>query len=512
MSFTTTEKDCTTCPSFLTASEAQSFFKMPSIRVPMCARFGYVMGIPSGTIKEGEASEAVTKHWASKCADHEKPAPSVPTPQWQPALFMPDTAALQTPENDTTCASCLDCSNLFVATGMGVTGCKPRGIVVHPERVVEEAAGCAWRNTKALGTSVTFLKPKMMPWFEAPVTVTKKRKPATTAALFTTIDPTASDSDAPVAPEDADKFRAWRKIETTRGKEIFIPIFRTDYFPEDRQALIPTRGAGDGDPSLYVDHSGLMEKFAIVSYKRDMMLTLVGEPGSGKTEGVRWLAWQMNAPFVRLNYNEFSEPEQFVGQMGVKQGNTLAEPGLLPINWELPCFLLSDEWNLPQEGIQQIYRSMNDASRSLQLYDRTFHRHDLCFHLTAINPAYDFRNIGAKELASADVRRLSYHFMPKPDKPTAKAIIIEAVRRVDDDVLPSAVVDAIMKISDDLQEASKQGKLPHHWTLSQDVKVARLALDFDLVTAYRIAYLDFVDPDTSATILSVIKSMIPAGL
>lgn len=511
MSFTTDEKDCTTCPSFLTAEEARSFFGLPSIRVPMCAKFGYVMGKPVSSALNGEASEPVTKHWADKCAEYGKAAPASPTPNFQPVIFMPDTASLEKAENDTTVTSCLDCQNYFVAHNMGVAGCKPRGIILHDERLTQDASGCAWRNREPDTSKYRVMSPKLMPWFEVPVTVVRKRKPTATA-LFSTIDPVDSASDAPVAESMKDSIKAWRKVETSRGKEVFVPIFRTEFFSEERRELIPKRGAGDGDPSLYVDHSGLLEKFAIVSYKRDMMLTLVGEPGSGKTEGARWLAWQMNAPFVRLNYNEFSEPEQFVGQMGVKDGSTLVEPGELPLNWVQPGFLLSDEWNLPQEGIQQIYRSMNDASRSLKLYGQNFIRHDYCFHLTAINPAYDFRNIGAKELASADVRRLSYHFMPTPDVKTSKAIIIEAVRRVDDEVLSSATVDAILKISEDLKESSKQGKLPHHWTLSQDVKVARLAVDFDLVSAYRIAYFDFVDPQTSEMHLTMIKSSIPAGL
>lgn len=511
MSFTTDEKDCAECPSFLTAGEARNFFSMPSIRTPMCARFGYVMGKPQRTVYDGEASEPVTKHWAEKCAEFGKPAPATATAAFQPVIFMPDTPSLEKAENDTTVTSCSDCQNYFVADGTGMSGCKPRGTIIFDERRTQDASGCVWRNREPDPTKYRVVKAKFMPWFEAPVKVTRKRKP-TGSALFTTINPVDSESDAPVSESEKDRIKAWRKVTTSLGKDVFLPIFQTGWFPEQRQELIPKRGAGDGDPSLYVDHSGLLEKFAIVSYKKDMMLTLVGEPGSGKTEGVRWLAWQMNMPFVRLNYNEFSEPEQFVGQMGVKDGSTLVEPGLLPTNWELPCFLLSDEWNLPQEGIQQIYRSMNDASRSLNLYGETFHRHDYCFHLTAINPAYDFRNIGAKELASADVRRLSYHFMPTPDKKTSKAIIIEAVRRTDDEVLSSGVVDAILKISDDLKESSKQGKLPHHWTLSQDVKVARLAADFSLEMAYRIAYFDFCDPQTSEMHMTMIKSSIPAGL
>lgn len=512
MSFDDTEtKDCAACPSFLSAGEASSFFGI-TVTAPMCARFGYLMADPSPT-GAVEANGEVTEHWAAKCDQYGKVRPAAPTGAFQPVLFMPDTDALDKVANDTTVTSCAGCVNLFHSGAHAQYGCKPRGIVVFKEKMVDSASGCAWRSAKGSTPVPAVKNAKLVPPFDKPVVVRRKVTPRKTA-LFATIDPVDSASDAPVDDSMKDTIQAWRKvtINSGRGTEVFIPIFRTDFFPEEDQEFIPKRGAGNGDPSLYVDHSGLLEKFAVVSYKRDMMLTLVGEPGSGKTEGVRWLAWQMNMPFLRLNYNEYSEPEQFLGLMGAKGGDTGFEPGLLPRGWVKPGFILSDEWNLPQEGIQQVYRSMNDASRELVIYDQRFQRHDYCFHLTAINPAYDFRNIGAKEIASADVRRLSYHFMPMPDKATARAIIMEAVKRLDDEALPPAVADAILKVADDLRESSKQGKLPHHWTLSQDVKVARLALDFDLETAYRVAYFDYIDPQTAETHMQMVKSIIPAGL
>lgn len=509
----TEERDCTSCPSFMHPAEATSFFGSTST-VPMCARFGYLMAEPpSGTLPAEVKTEVVT-HWAAKCDQHGKPKPVAPTATFQPVIFMPDTAALDDPKNDVTVTTCASCVNLFKSEKHNAYGCKPRGLLLFPDRMNQQASGCAWRANRNTSPIPAIKNPALMPPFSVAVTV-KPRKAATPkTALFSVIDPVDSISEAPVSDEDKGRIKAWRRVPITRGPgdDVFLPIFEASFFSEKDQESIPKRGAGNGDPSLYVDHSGLLEKFAVVSWKRDLMLTLVGEPGSGKTEGVRWLAWQMNMPFLRLNYNEFSEPEQYLGLMGAKDGSTGFEPGELPLAWVKPGFILSDEWNLPQEGIQQVYRSMNDASRELVIYGEHFLRHDYCFHLTAINPAWDFRNIGAKELASADVRRLSYHYMPKPDKKTAKAIILEAVQRMDGETLPGATVDAILKVSEDLQESSKQGKLPHHWTLSQDVKVARLALDFFLEDAYRAAYFDYIDPQTAEVSMNLIKSIIPSGL
>ena len=139
------------------------------------------------------------------------------------------------------------------------------------------------------------------------------------------------------------------------------------------------------------------------------------------------LAWMMNMPFVRLAYNESSEPDQFLGVAAVRRhrrrwtrrpgkrssGRTSSRASCRRTGME-PCVLLSDEINLPTEAIQQAYRSGNDSSRILQVYGNTYRRHDYCFHLAALNPAHDFRNIGAKPMASADSSRYVFHHMPNP--------------------------------------------------------------------------------------------------
>lgn len=512
MSFTDMSgQDCLDCPSHITPEEASTFFGITAF-TPMCARHGYLMAKPTGKVDPASDQE-VTVHWASKCSDFGKARPINKTMAsgFTPLLFMPDVDILDKQTNDTTVSGCGSCSNLVQDEATGVRGCKPRGIVIFNGREETEAAGCHWRDRKTT-YGIPSEKMKLVPPFDVPVMTPTRKKPAKTA-LFSTIDPTAYDSDAPVADEHKEMIQAWRRITITDSdEELYLPVFRTDFFSEKDQLLIPKRGASNGDPTLYVDHSGLEEKFAVTSYTLDMPLTLVGEPGSGKTEGIKYLAYRLNVPYVRMDFNEYTEPEAILGQPGIKDGDTTFELGPLPIWWQKVCLLASEEFNLPQEGIQQVYRSMNDSSRTLTVYGETFQRHDYCFHCLAINPPWDYRNIGAKELASADIRRLSYHYMPLPDKATAKAIIVEAIKRIDGKALPTAKLDAIMKIADDLKEMAKQGKIPHHWTLSQDVKVARFALYFGLERAYRSAYFDYIDPETSAVAMSMIKSMIPSGM
>ena len=343
--------------------------------------------------------------------------------------------------------------------------------------------------------------------------------------------PNQYESDAPVAEEDKEMIRAYRQVDTRKGP-IFLPIFHTSYFG-DRGELIPDPDkAGTTDPSLYIDHTGLLEKFAVNVYKLDMNLMMVGEPGTGKSEGAEYLAWMMNMPYSRLPYNEASEPDSFLGyshygdtgerfeEIDPVSGEAVSKPvigtyfkpGLLPTDIQLPGVLLSDEINLPQEAIQQAYRSLLDSSRILVIDSHRFRRHDYCFHLSAINPAHDFRNIGARPMASADSSRWTFHQMKTPSADMIRKVLTTTVNRLDGEDPDAYMVTTMIKIGDDLRAASRDGRLPDFWTLRQDVKVARMAPYWGLMTAYASAYTDFVDTATKELIETSVRSHMPSGV
>lgn len=537
------DKNCASCPSALTVHEAQSFFGDSSIKTPMCARFGFLLAEPKNNIIAAGVDDKVGDYYASSCNSFGESRPTAPTGKFTPVLFEPDPVALSTygPADDSV-KSCTNCVNFFVSDEHGVYGCKAKTIVVLQSRVNIEPQGCVWAQETAVAVSRVKGSPVQIP-FSAAYVKMAPAKPTTKvskAGNGSWVDPLTYVSDVPVTgtqvftsiasipkhmqgsititaqgtyevPLDL-ILRAWRKVELKSGKVEYLPIFRTEWFSEEDQRLIPRAGDDNGDPSLYHDYSGLLEKFLIVVYKRDMPLCMVGEPGSGKTEGGRWLAAIMNMPFHRFSFNEFSEPEQFLGQMELRSGETVFIPKELPNAWVKSGLGLSDEFNLPMEGIVQIFRSMFDNSRELKLFGNTYTRDPFHFHLLAINPSWDARNIGAKELASADVRRLKYHKMPYPDEEMQKGIIRETLKKLADEALPTATITAIIKASADLREMSRQGKIPHHWTISQDVAVALLSLDMTLEEAYNTAYFDYIDPATASTAMQTIRNRFPNGV
>jgi hypothetical protein len=495
----------------LTKDEAEAFFGVAEA-APMCSRFGHIFGVVGN---ESVFVEAATK-MAGGCSSYGQPQPSTPsstglTLSWfnpRPELLNPSSGGP---------GFCGDCKNYDKV----MHGCAATGRIIFPEREVAEAIGCSW---SVIGNPSELVGAKLDAWGDttqvfvrnAAGTVSPPPAPPKPTVKKTTavFDPATYSSDAPVT-EDHKKqgIRAWFKLVTKRGKVMYLPIFDGAYFGEN-EALIPTAKSEHGDPTLYIDHANLLEEFAIMVYKRDLNMVIEGEPGTGKTDGWRYLAHRLNMPFVRLAYNEASEPDQFLGLYEFDpQKGTYLNPGMLPEWWTKQCFLLSDEPNTPDSNaIMQAYRSMNDSSRELIVYKERFKRHDYCFHAMAMNPHWDFRNIGTKPLASADSRRLSFFWMPNPDEKMLRTIISTTVERLTKVAPDKKVLDVMIKIGNDLRNMSKEGTLPDFWTVAQEIKVALLVEDFGLEGAYRRAYFNHISPDDAEAAMGAIKSHTPYGV
>ena len=509
---------CLTCPSLMTRDESSEFFGI-SAAGPMCARYGWVFG------SENKAAEAALEKYATTCSSRGNPRPDAEIPSINfGTTFTPRPDLLV--ETNEEVGACTKCQNFDLNTH----ACAAMGRMIFVERLESEAQNCKWAVNDGLGLLVHKEVGPILPHLlgtsvevsitPKPVAAPANKPPTKRRGLLRW--PRDYDTDAPVQEELKDMIRAYRRVDTRKGP-IYLPIFQTDYFG-DRADLIPDPNAsGTADPSLYIDHSGLLEKFAVISYTLDQNLLLTGEPGTGKSEGAAWLAWMMNMPFVRLPYNESSEPDQFLGSpqygdtgevdpvTGQAILGTYFKPGILPTNWMEPCVLLSDEINLPTEAIQQAYRSGNDSSRILQVYGNTYKRHDYCFHVAALNPSHDFRNIGAKPMASADSSRYVFHHMPNPSPEMIRKVLTTTVERLDHEVPDPHLITTIINIGEDLRAMSREGKLPDFWTLRQEVKVARIAPFFGLKGAYGAAYLDYVDTNVRELCETAIRSHLPSG-
>ena len=300
---------CLECPSFLRRDEASEFFGI-SAGGPMCARYGWILGNGDNAM-EG----AITKY-SENCSSrgNERPIIEIPSPSTFGATYTPRPELLEE-HGERPSTSCVSCVNFDEAAH----ACAALGKTLFPERLEIEATGCAWAKKDTddyLNTQVHERVGTIYPHLTGTaVSVSMTPKPAVKRvrkSIGVLQWPNQYESDAPVAEEDKEMIRAYRQVDTRKGP-IYLPIFHTSYFG-DRAEFIPNPDKpGTTDPSLYIDHTELLAKFAVVTYKLDQNLMMVGEPGTGKSEGAEFIAWMMNMPYSRLPYNEASEPDQYLG-------------------------------------------------------------------------------------------------------------------------------------------------------------------------------------------------------
>ena len=245
----------------------------------MCARYGWIFG------SDDKAAEAALTKFSATCSSRGNARPDKEIPSNNFGTIFTPRPDLLIPTGDKV-AACTKCVNFDVVKH----SCAAMGRMLFVERLESEADGCKWAKDDLggvvkhnevgailpylLGTSVEVTSHPEGQRQQSPRRLVKRR------GLLKW--PRDYDSDAPVQEELKDMIRAYRRVETRKGP-IFLPIFQTDYFG-DRADLIPDPNAsGTADPSLYIDHSGLLEKFAVMSYKLDQNLLLTGEPGTGKS-------------------------------------------------------------------------------------------------------------------------------------------------------------------------------------------------------------------------------------
>lgn len=443
-------------------------------------------------------------------------------------VVMPKNGRLPDPIDASKLASCLGCSSyrssFYNASGDHIEQpmCAARGVFLRD--VVGEAAGCLYATTGFADTLPVSLNSIVFDGNEAghfesitdpggaseglPAVAKRKR-----SSLLNFGEPTSYSTDMELREIDKGKIAAWRLVEVGEGskiKKVFLPIYDPEFFTSGQREIIPQSG-DDARPELYHDGSGILDAFVVTAWMKKQALCFVGEPGVGKTEGARWLAWLMQLPFTHLQVTEETLPDEFLGTPGFDPAaGTYFKWGRLPRAIQPPGIVLSDEINLGQEAIRQTYRSLNSDSATIFLdgEDEEHHivkKNNDCFHLLSLNPAWDARNLGASEMADADVRRMSYKWVEEP-KPAVVKDIITSKLEADGTEITVDDLEAMMKVRKDLKAMSSTGELPFSWSIAQDVKVARFLEYYEGPTAYKRALLDYCSPDVAEMALKAVQS------
>jgi len=503
-------KSCFGCPSLLEATDS-TFFKK-ALGVPVCARFGK----PIGRIDSSQSEkEAIAKHFASRCEDYGKPKPA--TPDWSKATFQvttPDPATLglarTAPEMVSSCAGCkFFVREDIVANELGWTAgaCSAKGKLLLSNRYTLEARNCTEKDFGKVRDHTSGMM--YLPEYEDNFLGHSDPLKAFEKSKLNWVEPTEYETDRPVEPEDADRIRAWRKIQDpTTGNVVWLPIFRREFFTPEEQALIPATG-DEEHPEDYVDHGFYVYKVTVLWTELDETPAFWGKAGTGKTEFFRHMAYLMQAPFHRFSITASSELDDLAGKMHYTEGvGTHFEKGRLVRAWESPCVLVVDEPNAGPPDVWQFLRPMTDNSKQLVLDqsngERSVRNLD-CYLGMAMNPAWDIINLGAQPIADADANRLMHLFIDLPPRALEEEII--RTRCLHDGwEIPESTLNMVMSVAKDVRELSDNGTLPISWAIRPQIKVARALRWFDVLTAYKMASADYLEPPQQEMLLDVVRA------
>lgn len=503
---------CLNCPSYLTAQEGAAFFRK-SIGTPVCARYGKPIG-RIGSNKQ--ATDTLAKHFAATCPGYGMSRPAVP--DYDRASFqvvLPDPVVIGSKPNDqglvSTCAGCKNyVTEETVAVQLGwTTGlCSAKGKLLLGNRLTLEARDCEYRSFGKVRndtSGLTFL-PEYEEGFAGagdPVRAFMKAR-----ANFT--DPTEYVTDKPVSEEDSQHgIRAWRAVlDPVTDNTVYLPIYNRDFFSDDERKLIPQTG-DDTHPEDYADHFLGVYRTAVLWTELDETPALWGEPGTGKTELFRHLAWLMQLPFYRFSITGSTELEDLAGSPQFdKERGTWFRYGRLVRAWQKPCVMVIDEPNAGRNEVWQFLRPLTDNSKQLVLdmnEGEELDRHADCYLGMAMNPAWDVRNVGANMIADADANRLDHIFVELPPEEIEKEIIRTKCKH-DGWEIPADKLNTVMKIAEELRGLSENHTIPVSWAIRPQLKVARLLRWFDWITAYRMASADFLEPGAREIMLDAVRS------
>lgn len=500
--------NCEECPAFLSQEDTRVEYKR-DLGAPVCQQFGYVLGKPSLTESQ---NKTIRQTFASKCDRFGQPLTTKATAL--APVVTPDKAVFLKTDGTDSMTNCRQCKNFVpdavVSRDLGwyLPLCAATGQLLTNSMTSRLPKTCVKRE-RGINRSTT------EPWAELMGIYDEAFKaatnvfiggPATVDLDGNFIEPSEYPTDVDVEPEDAAiGVRAWRKVGTspTTGEDLYLPIFNPESFDDQWRSLIPKTG-DDEHPEAYVDHMGLTYKVATASAGMDRTVALWGEPGTGKTEFARHLAWLMQVPFVRINVTKETEVDDLAGKFLFEGNETVWVDGRMPLAWEERCVLLVDEPNAGSDAVWQFFRPLTDNSKQMvldQAKGDKRSRNDHCYFLMAMNPTWDIRNTGLNEISEADGNRLTHVLLHLPDEKTERSIIRRACEHDGWDI-PEDLLTKIIVIA---QKLRGNEALPVTWGIRPQLGVAAASRWLPLEDAYRLAVTDQLEPASQDLILNTVR-------
>jgi len=207
-----------------------------------------------------------------------------------------------------------------------------------------------------------------------------------------------------------------KKSGDTTSKQAKSVIANT-HVTADMKAFIPQ------NDNVYVDRKiqgmkdlTILEKAYIQKYST----LLIGETGSGKTHSIRQLAYKLKVPYMRVNLNGATTPDDLIGQwVPNSAGQYVWQDGVLTLFLKYGGIFVADEINACPPDILFLFNSILDDEHKLVLVQKdgeVIKAHKDFVFFSTMNPDYE----GTKPLNAALKDRfqlvLQYDYDSKVEK------------------------------------------------------------------------------------------------
>lgn len=127
-----------------------------------------------------------------------------------------------------------------------------------------------------------------------------------------------------------------------------------------KHALIPTKGAE-------IWYSEEQTKAIATALKSNIACLLIGETGTGKTSILRDLAHKRKQPYLRVNMNGYTSPDELIGSKSAQKGSTFFEDGVIIQAMREGMLLVMDEINATPPDCLFLLHSLLDDERKITL-------------------------------------------------------------------------------------------------------------------------------------------------
>jgi MoxR-like ATPase len=278
-----------------------------------------------------------------------------------------------------------------------------------------------------------------------------------------------------------------------RVGDILIPVNANEDNP-----YVPVYEPYFIDPDHYLEQI----MFGIAN---SLPVLLIGETGVGKTLVVRYLAYESNNGFRRVNLNGATTVDDFVGKLMVNEQGTYWVNGVLIDAMQRGDWLLLDEINACLPEIAFVLHSLLDEDRMIVLkeYDGSVVRPHPNFRVFAsMNPSEEGRYGGTKVLNEALLDRFPVALRMEylPEELEIKAVTDQSGNENQE------VVAKMVKVANDIRAAIKAEKIFASFSTRRVIDWARMATAFGPAEAARATVLTKVNKFDAEIIEDIIET------